>query len=72
VPEGDEGLRRRRPGQRLADRDDLGVRGVVDPLPTLDELRPEVAQVGDRTAERGQPQAQRDGEDLAGRARRGC
>jgi hypothetical protein len=37
-------------------------------LPTLDELRPEVAEMRNRPAERGEAQLEEGGEDLGDRA----
>jgi len=40
--------------QKLAQRDQIGIRRLIQPAAANDELFPEVADVGDRSAERGQ------------------
>jgi hypothetical protein len=57
-PEGEHHLARRRPGQELTQRDQLGVAAIVEPGPALDELGPQVAEVRDRSAERQAAEAQ--------------
>jgi len=47
-------LRGRRARQELAERHHVGVCGVIDPAPPLDELGAEIAYVGHRAAERRQ------------------
>jgi hypothetical protein len=56
-------------GQRLAHGHELRERVVVEPPQPIDERRALISQVRDRTAERGQPEAQRCDEDLAHGAR---
>ena len=58
------------PGSDLAERHEVGERGLVEPATALDVLPPEVAEVGDRAAERGQAEPERHPEDLEWRARR--
>ena len=63
-PEPDPDLRAGRAGQELAERDQVGERRLVDPATPRDVLGPEVADVRDRPAERGQSEPQRDPEHL--------
>ena len=65
------GLARRRAGQELAQRDEVGIGALVEPAPALDELGAEVAEMRDRPAEAGQPQSQEGCEHLGGGAARG-
>jgi hypothetical protein len=51
--------------QELAQRHEIGVGALVEPLAPRNELLAEVAEVRDGTAKRGQPQTQEDEEDLA-------
>ena len=48
-----------RAGQELAERDEIGVLRFVDPAPPHDVLVAEVAEVRDRSAERGEAQTHR-------------
>ena len=64
---GDPELTARWSGQRLAQRDEVRVRRLVQPGPPLDVLPMEVPKMRDRSAKRGQPQATGDLEDLEGR-----
>ena len=52
------------PGQKLAEGDDVGVGAIVDPSPPGHEFLAEIAEMGDRTAERGEAEPQKDREDL--------
>lgn len=45
-----------RTGQKLAERDEVGVIGIADPAPALHELGVEISKMGNRAAERGQAQ----------------
>jgi hypothetical protein len=58
-----------RTGQKLAQRDEVGVGGVADPFAPDDEGFPEIAEMGDRASEGGQAERQKGAEDLGGRAR---
>ena len=63
-PDRDADLAARRTRQRLTERHDVGVRRFVEPAPAHDVLAPEVAEVGDGSAERCEPQPQRDAENF--------
>ena len=52
--------------QDLRQRDEGGVDHLVEPTPLVDELGAELAEMRDRSAERGQAVAQKGGEDLPG------
>lgn len=52
-------LGRGRAGQKLAERQDLGIGFVADPLPALDQFFAEIAQMGDRAAETCQAKFQK-------------
>src|SRR5262249_25160383 len=52
----DADLARRRPGQELAQRDEVGVGGLLKPGTARDDLGAEIAEVGDRPAERREPE----------------
>ena len=54
-----------RAGQELGGGDEIGEGGLGQPAPSLDVVAPEVAEVCDGTAERGQAQGERRPEDLA-------
>src|SRR5262249_44306424 len=54
--DGDAHLARGRPGQERAERDQVGVALVVEPGPPAHELLAEIAEMGDRSAEGGQPE----------------
>jgi hypothetical protein len=56
--DGDTDLTRCGAWKKLAKRHQIGVAAFAQPLPSLDELAPEIAEMRDRTAERGQPQFQ--------------
>jgi hypothetical protein len=43
-----------RPGQELTKRYEIGIAGLVDPSAAHHQLIPEVAEMRDRTAERGE------------------
>jgi hypothetical protein len=58
-----------RTGQELAKRDDVGVAAFVQPFPALDEFRPEIAEMRDRAAERGEAQFEESGENFGHGAR---
>src|SRR6185503_21149702 len=61
--DGDAGLARRRAGKKLAERDDVGVGGFVEPLSPRHELGAEIAEMRDRPAEARQPEAEEGKED---------
>ena len=54
MPNSDPHLTARRTGQELAESHDVKVMGLVEPLPPLYELGPEIAQMSDWPTERGQ------------------
>ena len=60
IPSADPDLAAGRPRQELAERDQVGVGRLVDPLAAVDVLLAEVAEVRDRPAERGQPEPRGD------------
>src|SRR5262249_15246193 len=62
--DGETHLARGRPGQELAERDQIGVALVVEPAPPVDELLAEVAEMRHRPAEGGQPEPQERGENF--------
>ena len=57
-------LARGRTGQKLAERDEIGIAAVVEPAPPRDEFLAKIAEMGDRTAKGGQTQAQEDRQHL--------
>jgi hypothetical protein len=61
-PDPEPDLARRRPGQELAERDEVGVLPIVQPFPALDDLGTEVSKVRDRPTERRHPEFQEDPE----------
>jgi hypothetical protein len=52
----DADLARRRTGQKLAERHQVGIAGLVDPAPAHHEGVAEIAEMRDRPAERGEPE----------------
>ena len=64
----DPDLARRGAGQDARERDELSELLLADPLPARDVLVVEVADVGDRAAERRQPEPECGAKDLAGGA----
>ena len=56
----------------LAERDEIRVRPVVQPLPPRDEFLAEIAQVRDRPAEGGEPELEKDLEYRESRHAPGC
>ena len=62
----DPDLARRWAGQDARERDELSELLLADPLPARDVLVVEVADVGDRAAERRQPESECGAKDLAG------
>ena len=62
--DGDAHLARGRPGQELAERDQVGVALVVEPAPPVHELLAEIAEMRDRSAEGGQPEPKERGQDF--------
>src|SRR5262249_46959615 len=60
----------RRAGQELAKGDDVGIACFVEPFATGDELVAEIAEMGDRAAERGQPELEKRREHLPRRPAR--
>src|SRR6516165_3407707 len=62
--DGETHLARGRPGQELAERDQIGVALVVEPAPPVHELLAEIAEMRDRSAEGGQPEPQERGQDF--------
>ena len=67
--DGDPDLARRRAGQDARQGDELAELLLTDPPPTRDVLVVEVPDVGDRAAERRQPESQCGAKDLAGGTR---
>ncbi|MNL47749.1 hypothetical protein D3C87_1705520 [compost metagenome] len=59
-PQRDADLAARRPRQELAQCNQIRVAAFAQPAPSRDELIAKVAQVRNRAAERGQPEAQED------------
>src|SRR3546814_8966131 len=55
-------------GQELAERHEIGVAGLVDPFAAHHQLVAEVTEMGDRAAERSQPELEEGAEHLAGRS----
>ncbi len=64
-------LAARRTGKKLAEGDEIGITRLVDPFSARDQLVPEVSEMRDRAAKRGQAEFQEGGEDLAGGSFRG-
>jgi hypothetical protein len=62
--DGDTHLARGRPGQELAERDQIGVALVVEPAAAVDELFAKIAEMRDRSAEGGQPEPKERGQDF--------
>jgi len=60
----EDDLAARGPRQELAERNHVGVGGVVQPAPPLDKLPAEVPKVRDRATERGQTEPQERGADI--------
>ncbi|GMV55002.1 MAG: hypothetical protein AMXMBFR6_08070 [Betaproteobacteria bacterium] len=56
-------LTARRPGQQLAQRNQVGITRFVEPASTNDEFVAEIAEVRDRPTKRGQTQPQKDQEN---------
>jgi len=54
--EGEADLAGSRPRQELAERNDVGITAFAEPFSPFDEFRPEVAEMRDRPAERGEPE----------------
>ena len=54
--DGETHLARGRPGQELAERDQIGVAVIVEPAPPVHELLAEIAEMRHRSAEGGQPE----------------
>jgi hypothetical protein len=61
-----------RPGQELAQRDDVGVTMLVKPFAALDAFGPKIAEMRDRTAKACHAEPQKGPEHLADRAGRPC
>src|SRR6185503_12467671 len=59
-------LRGRGSRQELAERDEVRVGGLAEPLSPLDELAAEVPEMRDGAAERGEAEVEEDAEDRAG------
>ncbi len=53
-----------RSGQELAERNDIGIAAFAQPFPALDEFAPEVTEMRDRPAERGEAQFGEGGENF--------
>jgi hypothetical protein len=66
-PDGEAGLARGRPRQKLRERNHIGIGALVEPASPHDELAAKVAEVCDRPAERGQAKLEKDTQDLEGR-----
>src|SRR5690606_15227205 len=64
----DADLAARRPGQELAQGDEIGVGAIVEPATALDELGMKVAQVRRGPAEGDETELQEREQDLEGRA----
>ena len=62
--DGETHLARGRPGQELAERDQVGVALVVEPAPPVHELLAEIAEMRDRSAEGGQSEPEKRGQDF--------
>jgi NAD(P)-dependent dehydrogenase (short-subunit alcohol dehydrogenase family) len=60
----DRDLAARGPGQKLAQRDDVGEGRLVEPFAPCDELAAVIAEMCDRAAERGQAEPQEDAQNL--------
>jgi hypothetical protein len=56
-----------RAGQELAERHEIGIGLIADPVPALHECLAEISEMGDRSTERGQAKAEEDAEDLRDR-----
>ena len=69
-PDRDADLAARGPRQELRQGDEVGEPAVVEPAASDDVLVPEIADVGDRAAERHEPQPQGDQQDLETASRR--
>src|SRR5262249_41961189 len=62
--DGDTHLARGRPGQELAERDQVGVALIVEPAPPAHELLAEMAKMRARSAEGGQPEPKEHAQDF--------
>ena len=63
-PDGDPELAAGGSREQLAERHEVRVRRLVEPAPAIDVFTPEVADMGDRAAERGEPETERRRQDL--------
>ena len=57
-----------RTGKKLAERHEIGITRLIDPFAPNDQLIAEITEMGDGTAEGGDPEFQEGYENLAGRA----
>jgi hypothetical protein len=53
-----------RAGQKLTQRHQISIGGFIEPFASRDKLLAKIAEMGDRTAERGQPESEGNGEDF--------
>ena len=67
-PDGEAGLARRRARGELRERDEVDIGALAQPAPALDEFGAKIAEMGDRPAERSQPEPEEDEEDFARRS----
>jgi hypothetical protein len=67
--QGDADLAARRPGQKLAQRDDVGVGRLFEPFAACDELATKIAKMRDRPAEACQTKLGEDAQDFERRTR---
>jgi hypothetical protein len=63
-PDGKADLTARRPGQELAQRDQIGIGLFVEPAAARDELVTEISDMRDRPAERAQAKLEKDQQNL--------
>ncbi len=66
-PNGEPDLAAGRPRQELAQPDEIGVGVLIEPLPADHELVAEIANMGDRATEAGQPKLEEDTQDFKDR-----
>ena len=68
-PDREAGLARGGAGEELRPRDEIDVGALAQPTPALDEFRAEIAEMGDRPAERREAEFQEGEKDFARRPR---
>ena len=66
--DGEADLARRRTGQELGERDEIGEGALGQPAAPRDELSAEITEMGDRPAERGEAELEEGEEDVERRA----